>query len=100
MTKTRTWFPHLHCHSDHSIKDGCSEVETYADITSELGGTSLCITDHGQAAVYARQYFACKEAGIKPIYGVELYITTDSDSLSKEEMNRDNFNANPLISRK
>lgn len=74
MVRHRTWFPHLHCHSDHSIKDGCSEVETYADITSSLGGSSLCITDHGQAAVYARQHFACEDFGIKPIYGMEAYI--------------------------
>lgn len=74
MGKKRTWFPHLHIHDEHSIKDGCSKVETYADICGNLGGTALAITNHGQLAGMARQYFACKDRGIKPIFGVEAYV--------------------------
>lgn len=70
----RTFFPQLHTHDEHSIKDGCSTVETYADMVKDLGGGSLAITNHGMAAGYARQYFACKERGIKPIFGMEAYV--------------------------
>jgi len=72
--KKRTWFPHFHTHDEHSIKDGCSTVETYADIVCDLKGGSLAITNHGMAAGYARQYFACKERGIKPVFGMEAYV--------------------------
>lgn len=67
-------FPHLHAHDEHSLRDGCATVETYADNVVELGGDSLCITNHGQAAGYARQYFACEDREIKPIFGMEAYI--------------------------
>ncbi len=74
MGRKGKWFPHLHIHDDHSIKDGCSTVETYADIVDDLGGSSLAITNHGQAAGWARQFFACKDRGIKPIFGLEAYV--------------------------
>lgn len=68
------FFPHLHIHDEHSIKDGCATVESYADTVCELGGGSLAITNHGMAAGFARQYFACKDRGIKPIFGMEAYL--------------------------
>jgi len=70
----RTFMPHLHIHDEHSIKDGCSTVETYADLAVENGGDCLAITNHGQATGFARQYFACKDRGIKPIFGMEAYL--------------------------
>lgn len=72
--KKKKWFPQLHVHDEHSLRDGCSTVETYADNVVELGGDALCVTNHGQAAGYARQYFACKDRKIKPIFGMEAYI--------------------------
>lgn len=72
--KKKKWFPHLHIHDDFSVKDGCATVENYADRVVELGGESLAITNHGMAAGFARQYFACKERGIKPIFGMEAYL--------------------------
>ncbi len=73
-TKAGTWFPQFHTHDDHSVKDGAATVESYADIVVATGGTALAITNHGQASGFARQYFACKERGLKPIFGMEAYI--------------------------
>lgn len=87
----RTFFPQLHVHDEHSIKDGCSTVETYADIVRGLkakGPRSLALTNHGQAAGYARQYFACKERGIKPIFGMEAYINEHRLSPVREEIQK------------
>lgn len=72
--KKGTWMPHLHIHDEHSIKDGCSTVETYGDIVVDLKGSALAITNHGQAAGFARQYFACRDRKIKPIFGMEAYV--------------------------
>lgn len=74
MARKRTFFPHLHLHDEHSIKDGCASCETYGDLTQELEGESLCITNHGMAAGFARQWFACRDRKIKPIFGMEAYI--------------------------
>lgn len=84
--KKRTYFPHLHVHDDHSLRDGCSTVEDYADNVVELKGDALCVTNHGQAAGYARQYFACEDRGIKPIFGMEAYINEHRRSLVREEI--------------
>lgn len=86
MTKSGKWFPQLHTHDDHSVKDGCSSVETYANITRDLKGTSLCITNHGRAAGYARQFFACKERGLKPIFGMEAYINEKRHTNIREKL--------------
>ena len=77
MAKSRLWFPQMHCHDEYSIKDGCSSVETYADLVVERGGSSLAITNHGQASGWARQWFACKDRKIKAIFGIEAYINED-----------------------
>lgn len=73
-TPLGTWFPHLHIHDEHSVKDGCSSAESYGDRVVELKGRSLAVTNHGQAAGFARQYFTCEDRGIKPIFGMEAYL--------------------------
>ena len=44
----------------------------------ELGMNSLGITDHGSMYGVVDFYTACKEAGIKPIIGCELYVAGGS----------------------
>lgn len=73
-TETGTFFPNLHTHGDFSIKDGASSPLTYVKDVVRLGGNSLCITDHGMLGGAAHQFFACKKAKIKPIYGIEAYV--------------------------
>ncbi len=43
---------------------------------NELGITSLSQTDHGSMAGHREFYFAAREAGVKPILGVEAYISS------------------------
>jgi DNA polymerase-3 subunit alpha len=40
-----------------------------------LGQTALAITDHGNMYSLVQHFLSCREAGIKPIYGVEAYIS-------------------------
>jgi len=84
MARKKTFFPMLHTHDEYSIKDGCSTVETYAKIVKGLGGDSLAVTNHGQAAGFARQWFACKDQGIKPIFGLEAYLCEDRHSTVRD----------------
>jgi DNA polymerase-3 subunit alpha len=73
-TPRGTWFPSFHVHTEFSIKDGCSSVRTYAKNIVELGGDALAVTDHGMLGGAAGQFFACKKAKLKPIYGIEAYV--------------------------
>ena len=67
-------FVHLHCHDDYSLLDGFSRVEDYAKVASERGWKHLAITNHGSLGQIPRQYAACKEYGLNPIYGCEVYV--------------------------
>lgn len=70
----RRFFPQFHVHDDHSIKDGLATVETYADQVVDLKGEVLAVTNHGMATGFARQYFACRDRKIKPVFGMEAYV--------------------------
>jgi len=67
----------LHVHTHFSLFDGIATPQEYVDRASELGMKALAITDHGSLSGHREMYRAAKEKGIKPILGVEGYITED-----------------------
>lgn len=71
-------FVHLHVHSEYSLLDGAARIKEMAAKAAELGMTSLALTDHGVMYGAVPFYKACKEHGIKPILGMEAYITAGS----------------------
>ena len=77
-------FTHLHVHTEYSLLDGHGRIKDLVQKAKELGQTSLAITDHGYLYGAVNFYNACKDAGIKPIIGVELYTTKDIYEKSKE----------------
>ena len=58
--------------------DGISRIPDLVSQTKELGMDSLAITDHGTFYGVVDFYSACKEAGIKPIIGCEVYVAHGS----------------------
>ena len=67
-------FTHLHVHTEYSMLDGISRIPDLVARTGELGMDALAITDHGTFYGVVDFYSACKEAGIKPIIGCEVYV--------------------------
>jgi len=67
-------FTHLHCHSHFSLLDGLSKIDLLVSRTQELGMKSLALTDHGVMYGAVEFYAKCKEAGLKPIIGLETYV--------------------------
>lgn len=67
----------LHVHTHYSLFDGIATPQEYVDRAHELGMTALAITDHGSLSGHREMYRAAKEKNIKPILGVEGYITED-----------------------
>ena len=67
----------LHVHTHFSLFDGIATPQEYIDRAVELGMDSLAITDHGTLSGHREFYRAAKEKNIKPILGVEGYITED-----------------------
>ncbi len=67
-------FTHLHVHTEYSILDGFSNIQKLVDRAKKLGMPGLAITDHGTMYGVVDFYHAAKQAGIKPIIGVEGYL--------------------------
>lgn len=67
----------LHNHTHYSILDGASPPSEYMERAKELGMDYIAITDHGTTAGHRDFQREAKKVGIKPILGVEAYITDD-----------------------
>ena len=77
-------FVHLHVHTHYSLLDGFSNIKKLVTRTKELGMPAVAITDHGTMFGVIEFYNAAKEAGVKPIIGLEGYLSArgmrDKDS--------------------
>ena len=76
----------LHLHTHYSQMDGVATPEEYVSRAQDNGMSAIAITDHGTLSGHRPMYRAAKGAGIKPILGVEGYITADRfDKRDKSE---------------
>ena len=66
--------------------DGVATPEEYVNRAVELGMTAIAITDHGTLSGHRELHRIAKANGIKPILGVEGYMTTSmSDKRGKAD---------------
>ncbi len=74
-------FVHLHLHTHYSLLDGATRINEVIAATRAAGMDTLAITDHGNLFGAVDFYTTATEAGIKPILGIEAYIspTTRTD---------------------
>ena len=78
----------LHVHTHYSLMDGVATPEEYCKRAKQNGMTAIAITDHGALSGHRPMYRAAKAEGIKPILGIEGYITHDRfDRRDKSERN-------------
>ena len=68
-------FVHLHNHSDYSLLDGASPIPAMVKRAAELQMPALALTDHGSMFGAVEFYQEARKAGIKPIVGMEAYVT-------------------------
>ena len=67
-------FAHLHLHTEYSLLDGANRIGPLVSRLKELGFTHAAITDHGVMYGAVDFYNACRDAGITPVIGCEVYI--------------------------
>jgi DNA polymerase III alpha subunit/REP element-mobilizing transposase RayT len=80
-------FAHLHVHSHYSLLDGGAKVKDLVKQAKALGMESLAISDHGNLFGAMEFYNAARSEGIKPILGLEAYIsptTRDDRSMGNQ----------------
>ncbi len=70
-------FTHLHLHTDASIRDGLGTVRRMMTRAKRMGFENIAMTDHGTLANAITFSIEAKAAGIKPLIGLEGYISFD-----------------------
>lgn len=70
-------FVHLHTHSDMSQLDGCGRISDYVATAKARGNPALAFTEHGSMRGYLQLRKEAEKAGVKPIYGIEFYVSRD-----------------------
>ena len=75
-----------HCHTDYSLLDSCTKYQDYIDLAVQNGQRALSISEHGKPLNWTEKWNACKQAGIRYIHSVEIYLTETLD-----EKVRDNY---------
>ena len=68
-------FVHLHNHSDYSLLDGATTIDAMVEKAARMRMPALALTDHGAMFGAVEFYQAASKAGVKPIVGMEAYVT-------------------------
>ncbi len=66
---------HLHNHSDFSLLDGATRIDSMAERAAQLAMPAIALTDHGNLFGAIEFYERMREVGVKPIIGIEAYVT-------------------------
>jgi len=72
-------FTHLHLHTEYSLLDGACRIKHLMKRLKELNMDACAITDHGVLYGAVDFYTACKDAGIHPVIGCEVYVCPDME---------------------
>ncbi|MGB3558722.1 MAG: PHP domain-containing protein, partial [Geitlerinemataceae cyanobacterium] len=76
-------FVGLHIHSDYSLLDGASQLPQLIERALELEMPAIALTDHGVMYGAVQLIKVCRDRGIKPIIGNEMYII--NGDITKQE---------------
>ncbi|HZC69395.1 MAG TPA: DNA polymerase III subunit alpha [Jatrophihabitans sp.] len=68
-------FVHLHVHTEYSMLDGAARLSELFAEAARMGMPALAMTDHGNVFGAHDFYSKATAHGIKPIIGVEAYVT-------------------------
>jgi DNA polymerase III subunit alpha len=68
-------FVHLHVHTEYSMLDGAARLDELFAEASRMGMPALAMTDHGNLFGAYEFYAKARQAGIRPIIGLEAYLT-------------------------
>ncbi|HEY0249118.1 MAG TPA: DNA polymerase III subunit alpha [Gryllotalpicola sp.] len=76
-------FVHLHVHSEYSMLDGAARLGPLVDAAVEQGMPAVAVTDHGNMFGAFEFWKTATGKGLKPIIGVEAYLTPGTHRTDK-----------------
>ena len=71
-------FVHLHVHTEYSMLDGAAKIDPLFAEVERLGMPAVAMSDHGNMYAADEFYQCAKKTGIKPIIGIEAYLSPAS----------------------
>lgn len=72
-------FCSFHTHTTLSYGDGHGTVHEHVQRVAGLGMEALAVSEHGNITSHAALEKECREAGIKPIFGIEAYFAPPNE---------------------
>ncbi|RME98226.1 MAG: DNA polymerase III subunit alpha, partial [Chloroflexi bacterium] len=88
---------HLHCHSEYSLLDGLGRTADMAREAARLGQPALALTDHGVMHGAIEFFRNCKQNEVKPIIGVEAYMTPHGRPMDSRDPQKDKVRHHLLL---
>jgi len=76
-------FVHLHVHTEYSMLDGAARIGDLFTRAAEMGMPALATTDHGYVFGAYEFWKKAQGTGVKPIVGVEAYLTPGTHRTDK-----------------
>ena len=76
-------FVHLHVHTDYSMLDGAAKIKQLIKEVAAQEMPAVAMTDHGNMHGAYEFFTAANDAGIKPIIGLEAYLTPGTHRTEK-----------------
>lgn len=72
-------FVHLRLHSEFSIADGTVRIDDAVATAVADAMPALALTDLGNAFGLVKFYKAARAAGVKPLFGCDVFVTHDAE---------------------
>jgi DNA polymerase III subunit alpha len=79
-------FAHLHVHTEYSMLDGAARITDLFSEAARMGMPAIAVTDHGNMFGAYEFYKASKGTGVKPITGVEAYLTPNTSRFERRRV--------------
>src|SRR5215217_2198719 len=76
-------FAHLHVHTEYSMLDGAARIGDLFGEAARMGMPALATTDHGYVFGAYEFWKKAQGTGVKPIIGVEAYVTPGTHRTDK-----------------
>ncbi|MFW5656178.1 MAG: DNA polymerase III subunit alpha [Bacteroidota bacterium] len=78
-------FSHLHCHSQFSVLQATTEIESLVGAAKNMGMPAIALTDHGNMMAAFNFVKTALKAEIKPIVGCEFNLCRDHKNKSQKD---------------